>query len=481
MKNECSVKIVKNDNIFSIRNFALLDNNNKAKIKNIIGSYQYNISEDSLIFHSGIDKEKLIEINRIICKKESNYKQYYNEVIDKNFVIEQCKKYADFLNKNKCGLIDILNDFECYNVAIDEINRAIIYLNNIDKNIQYFEKKVDFISSFLPLNQPFYSVVLFGIVPSFMAKEIFVKVPNILNQLYLKMKDYFKFSDFFPNMNIFIGDKQDFINQTKNDTDVVIFTGNPGNFENIKNSFKSNILFIFNGAGHNPFIITENADIEKAVESICRVCFYNQGQDCACPNSIMVHSSIYNSLKDMLFDRIKEVNKLVGDYRNKKNIIGKNNKEQYLIKIANTILKFNKYCIFGGEINFKEKIIRPIVFEMPLKDGCSFDEFYAPVIMLQKYENEKELEKYFFDKRYKENAMYVSIFGNTDFNKILLEKKLHTENNILRNSDLHIEEIGYKEYGGFGKYASCIYKNNILINGATLVPRDIYLHKIINN
>lgn len=101
--------------------------------------------------------------------------------------------------------------------------------------------------------------------------------------------------------------------------------------------------------------------------------------------------------------------------------------------------------------------------------------------MLQKYDNEKELEKYFFNKKYKENAMYVSIFGDTEFENILIQKGLHNKNNILKNSDLHLKEIGYKEYGGFGKYASCICKNNVDINGATLIPGDIYLYKIINN
>ncbi|MBP1995395.1 NAD-dependent succinate-semialdehyde dehydrogenase [Paenibacillus eucommiae] len=54
--------------------------------------------------------------------------------------------------------------------------------------------------------------------------------------------------------------------------------------------------------GHAPFIVFEDADIEKAIAGITQVKFFNCGQTCICPNRIFVQ----NSIKDKFIALFKE-------------------------------------------------------------------------------------------------------------------------------------------------------------------------------
>lgn len=67
-------------------------------------------------------------------------------------------------------------------------------------------------------------------------------------------------------------------------------------------------LFLsLNGAGHNPIVVTETANVEHAVESTLRVTLQNQGQDCAGPNAILVHDSKLSEFKHILKRKLKQL------------------------------------------------------------------------------------------------------------------------------------------------------------------------------
>ncbi|CDL82756.1 Similarities with lysine-tRNA ligase LysS (fragment) [Xenorhabdus cabanillasii JM26] len=237
-------------------------------------------------------------------------------------------------------------------------------------------------------------------------------------------------------------------------------------------------MFILNGAGHNPLVVSKDADIDLAIESARRVVLYNQGQDCAGPNSILVHNDIYDVFKDKLISSLKEIEDKVGPYSDYENIVGPNSDIDHSIKIA-SIFKMNRsYCTYGGEINPINGMIKPTVFEKPLFLGGNYKEFFAPVFFLQRYQLDQQLIDYFSHPSYSANAMYISLFGTSDYINHELNKKLHLPDSILHNTDLHLEEHGYLPYGGQGPAASCLWYDGNRINGNTLPQRDIYQYLV---
>ena len=72
--------------------------------------------------------------------------------------------------------------------------------------------------------------------------------------------------------------------------------------------------------GNAPFIIFEDADIEKAAEGAVTSKFRNAGQTCICANRIFVHADIYDQFLEKMVEKTKALN--VGNGMDEKTDIG---------------------------------------------------------------------------------------------------------------------------------------------------------------
>lgn len=100
---------------------------------------------------------------------------------------------------------------------------------------------------------------------------------------------------------------------------------------------------------------------------------------------------------------------------------------------------------------------------------------------MQKYSSDRDVAEYFESPRYPENAMYVTLFGSSDYVMELADrpingKVLHTAESILRDTHLHAPgvERGTRPYGGLGSGASSISIGGRIVPMATLPQRDIF-------
>jgi lysyl-tRNA synthetase, class I len=309
-----------------------------------------------------------------------------------------------------------------------------------------------------------------------------LRPPEIIHQGYKNLMDILNTTSWFPNVNISFKNREEFLLSVKNEADIVIFTGKPENGSLLRKSFSKNCLFIMNGAGHNPIVIGENANLEKAVESTIYACLYNQGQDCSSPNAILVKYSQLEAFKNILFRELYSIKDHIGDFSDKKNVVGPNSYVEKVFNIAKFIEKNFKHCVFGGNLNLRSGLIEPLVIEKPLKDGPNFHEFFAPIIMIQSYDKDEELVSYFEHEKYSKNAMYVSIFGESSYISTLEQGgKLHNVKNVLHDVDLHSVERGFLPFGGYGWASSSIYFNGQEIRGPTLIQREIFVYKVLEN
>ncbi|WP_122350080.1 aldehyde dehydrogenase family protein [Pseudomonas coronafaciens] len=400
------------------------------------------------------------------------------EAIDFDEIKARAEAYALHLRSHSESIAESLSGFECYNVAVDEIERCIEFLENIELNRSFFERRVNCVTSYLPLNQPIYATTCFGIIPSLLARSAWLRPPTAMHPHYKKLLNPLKLDHFFPNLHVSFADKDTFVSQTAAISDAVIFTGTPENAAKVRKSYLKRTLFILNGAGHNPLVVAADACITTAVESALRVVLYNQGQDCAGPNSIMVHVEAYPEFIRQLRKELTRCEGLVGDYKCKKNIVGPNSDPDHTLKVMKMFRDCREHCTYGGEINPVSGLIRPTIFERPLSLGGNYKEFFAPVFFVQLYSDDAELASYFEHPLYSPNSMYISLFGSSDYISGLIEQVKHDPCTVLSNTDLHIVEKGYAPYGGQGVAASCLYVNGVRIAKPTLPQRDIHEHLV---
>lgn len=434
-----------------------------------------------------------------ISKSLTNFYEVSNKglsVYSKIDFIDINKKADDLANliKEKLEeLTDILLEYESFEVVNDEINRTLDLLQNLKENEEYFKLRVGPTTSFLPKNQPLYAFTCFVIIPSFMCNEVHFRIPHSMKNFFPRVLDLLEIKSNFPNIYVSKKERLEFLTErtalkfnpqtkeTKPVTDVVIFTGTSLHAEQLRIIFDPRTLFITNGSGHNPVVIGADANLHESVEAVLKLQFYNQGQDCAAPNSILVHREILNEFLITLRKEIKNVK--VGEYKDKKVHVGPISDPKDLVRIQNFLIENHKWIDASapGIIRSLDAIVEPTLIVKPLKEGGNFTETFAPIVFVQEYQNDSDLSLYFEDALYAHNAMYVSVYGSSDYVKNLDDKRvkgkcLHSKSTIHHNVHLHENgvERGTQQYGGYGVGASSISIKDTFIAKPTLPQREIF-------
>lgn len=402
---------------------------------------------------------------------------------------------AKHIELNFEEIASILLEYESFEVVRDEVNRALDLLKNLDENKKYFHIRIGAVTSFLPKNQPLYALTCFVIIPSLMSTEVHFRIPHAMKHFFSRLLDVLKVKNLFPNILVSTKERLDFLEErtafgvdplsgeSVPVTDVVIFTGTPHHAERLRLVFDKRTLFIANGAGHNPVVIGEDADLSKAVEAVVTLQLYNQGQDCAAPNAILVHKKIITEFLYLLRKNLKQVK--VGFYEDRTCRVGPISEPEDLNRIQSIFIE-NRHWLDSstvGIIRTKDAIVEPTVIVKPLSAGGNFTEVFAPIFFIQEYEDDTCLSLYFEDTRYERNAMYISLFGKSNYILSLIKKSiagkiLHDKFSILQNTHLHESGIerGTQPYGGYGYGASSISIKGKIFSKPTLPQRDIYDH-----
>lgn len=269
-------------------------------------------------------------------------------------------------------------------------------------------------------------------------------------------------------------------------TEAVIFTGLPKHAHQLRSQFDRRTLFISNGAGHNPVVVSETADLAASADAVVMLCLYNQGQDCAAPNAILVARSVATPFLELLRQQVRDT--LVGSFQDTACRVGPISDPDDLPGIAAFLTRERRWLVDGGSIDVQSGIVTPTIFRKPLREGGNYAEGYAPFIFVQEYDSDEDLACYFETAAYAEHAMYVTVYGDSPYVRLLSGREingrlLHQDDTLVFNRHLHAEgvERGTKPYGGYGPGASSVSFEGRTISKPTLPQRDIVEHLLAHD
>jgi acyl-CoA reductase-like NAD-dependent aldehyde dehydrogenase len=417
--------------------------------------------------------------------------------LDFEKIDKKAHKLADTIEKRFEALAHILLEYESYEVVCDEVSRTLDLLRSLKENEEYFKLRTGEVTAFLPRNQPLYALSCFVLIPSLMASEVHFRIPHSMRHFFPKLLALLDIYESFPNVIVSNKERNEFMSErsalrvdpkteeTYPVTDVVIFTGTSVHADQLRLVFDERTLFIANGSGHNPVIVSKDADLHKAVEAVLTLQLYNQGQDCAAPNAVLIHKDVFRDFLRFIRDEIRTVR--VGQYSDKSCRVGPISDPKDLVRVEDILIRHREWLdpTTPGIIRAYDAILEPTIICKPLSTGGNFSEVFAPVIFLQQYEKDEDLALYFENQAYSQNAMYVSIYGTSDYAEKLVSlkvdgKQLHDRTTVLHNTHLHAPwmERGTQPYGGYGYGASNLSINGKIMPKPTLPQRDIFQWKV---
>lgn len=388
-------------------------------------------------------------------------------------VIKHAKLFAEHLESNTQIIQAILRKYQSKEVVDDEIQRSLETLRNLSEISQYFTS-IPFsqkTASFLPLNLPLYSFVLFAAMPSYQSVSLVIRAPYRMNDLFDELFIALALEKHYPNIQVFSGSRDSFLAQHCKEASVVIFTGKHENLLRIRKACSKDTLILYNGVGNNPLVITPSADIDLAIAKTLQVKLFNNGQDCAGPDVILVHSSIVDAYLERLVEKLAQI-RCDTSYQHDDVVIGPLFEPSSLMDTAKLISDMRRKgatIVYGGQIDINHSVMYPCVMRVSLHQLQNFTELYSPLFLITEYAHDQELASYFngSDACYQNKEMYISLFGESDYVESVRGSI------VLKNRTIHDVERGTEEYGGYSLGASMVSYRGINISKPLLIPREI--------
>ncbi|MGO6994158.1 aldehyde dehydrogenase family protein [Rhizobium leguminosarum] len=157
--------------------------------------------------------------------------------------------------------------------------------------------------------------------------------------------------------------------------------------------------------GKSPFVVFEDADIDKAVEWIMFGIFWNQGQVCSATSRVLVQEAIYGRLLERL---VEETNRIkIGNGLDEGTLLGPLvSKRQYdqVVAAIEGARKAGATVACGGtrpEGFDRGFYLRPTVLsDVPLDSDAWKEEIFGPVVCVRSFKTEEEAAELANDSRF---------------------------------------------------------------------------------
>lgn len=302
-----------------------------------------------------------------------------------------------------------------YNEALGEVDDAILYLENAIENAGRI--KGDLITGVGTNEKVTIDKVPYGVVvalcawnyplalvtrkigPALITGNTVVLKPHELTPL--TTAEYFKLIDLagFPKgvVNLITGTGAETGSRLVEDsrTRLVTVTGSVRAGQAIYKSASKNISgLIMELGGKAPFIVLEDADIDKAVESAVISRYTNCGQICVCCDMIFVQESVAEEFTQKLLERVKKIK--VGDPFDPNTDMGAKTSKSDLEKIDSIVKRTvaagaklacggKRLCGQGFEKGYwyEPTVLTDVTINMP----AAQDEIFGPVLPILKIKN----------------------------------------------------------------------------------------------
>lgn len=401
---------------------------------------------------------------------------------------------AHVFEQKKNEIIPLLNEIGALPGALYEVEQSIKALRGASqaelqnfKDIQHLNKIVIYGSSNIPL----YTLTLQVIIPSLLFDNVVFKVSSKTKTVYQRLwsliqkslsEKYnlsavqFVFSNSKDGSKDFMMDQIAGREPNLNPADVVVFTGNPANGDDLeiqaREALQQNtkikahrMLFLKFGAGMNPVVIDSQIgapELSKAIDASLEHFLVNSGQDCISPNFSLLPLGQKMQAIRLIKEQVAKMRygSLQDSYANYSDLtFGTQNTLSALIQFKE---KYKAYLVTdpNAAIDLETKRVDPHVFVIPgsLFKQLPLDEFYAPFAVFFTYESEAELKDMIHDPRLSRKAMFASLFGQetSPSFKAIRKELIRTRHLVFENASVFSAEDGNKPFGGFGSDVSTV-------------------------
>ena len=193
--------------------------------------------------------------------------------------------------------------------------------------------------------------------------------------------------------------------------DLIHYTGSSRHVSSLmNNAIKYGVDVFTEGEGNGVVIVDKNVKVESVVDTLVHSITRCNGELCTSPNGILVHKDIYDHLKEILIERIKNLK--IGDPSDRNTDIGplfSIKTAQILEEQVNIALKENGKLLIGGKR--EGKIFYPTLIEIEKTQmEIVKEESFGPLLWIKNFSRYNEIPSIFSHNKY---GLNLTIFSDT--------------------------------------------------------------------
>ncbi|MCR8983016.1 aldehyde dehydrogenase family protein [Brevibacillus laterosporus] len=383
---------------------------------------------------------------------------------ERDVQLKRLDKLISGIRTNKVELLDILTEIATYDSAEAEIESSIATLLGAEEEVErYNPPTIDRIAVYHSSNVLLYSYVLYAAIPSLFCKEILIRPSTKALSTMVKLHDFLMKQADIPSQLLPISQRK--FREQAGQSDVVVFTGNYENSLKVQQTYPQ-ALFLYFGAGINPFIIGEKANIEDASKRAVAARVYNSGQDCMCPNVYFVHENIKERFLATLIQDMKELQ--IGKRNVPGNVIAPLFYEGLSEQAQDYLTQMKDRIVYGGAVDLSINYVEPTVVVSSLEKIGEVIEFFCPIFHVVTYRDEQEVVDWLHAPERVESTLGASVFGAPE-----LVEKLRSTHIVSENLSLYDIENGNHPFGGYGLQANYVCHQGNFTSRPLLISKEV--------
>lgn len=293
------------------------------------------------------------------------------------------------------GEIDKSIEYIDYMASLSMSNKGEVLQNTIvNETIQLTKKPIGVTAGIVPWNAPIL-VLMRKVIPAIVTGcSVVIKPSEETTLLTLKIAELFRDStipagliQIVPGTGETVGTQL----ATHKDIQLVSLTGSMGAgkavFKNAADSIKKLNLEL---GGNAPVLVTQHADLDKAVNYIVTARINNAGQVCTCPERIFVHEDVHDDFINKVKDKMDALQ--VGDPYDENTDYGAIMNQKQLDSIDDKVqeaIKNGADLVLGGHKLDREGFFyAPTILDhVKATDNAFKEEIFGPVLAITTYTN----------------------------------------------------------------------------------------------
>jgi hypothetical protein len=362
--------------------------------------------------------------------------------------LQSLDRTLEFVIDESAQVLDVLTEVSTRQAADYEIRAAARTLAGAAAELaEHRTCRVESAAVFMPSNMLLYSYVLYLVVPALYVERSRFRPSMQVREQIERLHQLLAPVHGLP-VDIRLTSQRDFIADDVKSADLVVFTGQYTNAEQVRRQLRPEQLMLFLGMGVNPFVVTPDADVATAAADLVDIRLFNSGQDCLAPDAVFVHRAIAECF---IAELIRDLaGRRFGPYRDATADYGPIHYASAVEETMKYVFRHRYAVAHGGSFDISTMRIDPTVLVRDLTGTQPFTEFFSPVFNVLIYDDEQQLKETLAGAYFSERALGASVYGDGgDVAKYLRKKHIVTYNETLAAID-----NGNQPFGGRGRMAS---------------------------